>query len=133
MKKILSLLLLFSLTISGCAFGTGKDTRLRNLEFTVVSEDRLPDELKNLIAERQNAEFKLTFNDNGSLYICVGYGEQQTGGYSIAVDDLYLTDNAICIKTSLLGPSPEEKTGSTPSYPFIVVKTEFLDKPVVFE
>lgn len=133
MKKILSLLLLFSLTISGCAIGSGKDTRLRNLDFTVVSEELLPEELKNLIAERQNAEFKLTYNDNGSLYICVGYGEQQTGGYSIAVEDLYLTDNAICIKTSLLGPSPEEKTGNAPSYPFIVVKTEFLDKPVAFE
>lgn len=133
MKKLLTLLLLTSILLSGCGIGTGENTRLRDLEFTVVSEERLPEELKGLIDERKNAEFKVTYSDNEYLYICVGYGEQQTGGYSIAVNDLYLTDTSICISTSLLGPGPEDRTGNAPSYPYIVVKTEYLDKPVVFE
>lgn len=133
MKKLLTLLLLFSILLCGCSLGTGENTRLRDLEFTVVSEERLPEELKTLIAERKNAEFKVTYNDNEFLYICIGYGEQQTGGYSIAVNDLYLTDNSICVGTSLLGPGPEDTTGAAPSYPYIVIKTEYLDKPVVFE
>lgn len=133
MKKLLTLLLLTSILLSGCGIGAGENTRLRDLEFTVVSEERLPEELKGLIDERKNAEFKVTYSDNEYLYICVGYGEQQTGGYSIAVNDLYLTDTSICISTSLLGPGPEDTTGNAPSYPYIVVKTEYLDKPVVFE
>lgn len=133
MKKLLTLLLLTSILLSGCGIGTGENTRLRDLEFTVVSEERLPEELKGLIDERKNAEFKVTYSDNEYLYICVGYGKQQTGGYSIAVNDLYLTDTSICISTSLLGPGPEDRTGNAPSYPYIVVKTEYLDKPVVFE
>ena len=128
-----ALLLLFSFVLTGCSIGTSETTRLRDLEFTVVSEERLPEELKALIEERKNGEFKVTYSDNEFLYICIGYGEQQTGGYSIAVNDLYLTDNAICISTSLLGPGPEDKTSTAPSYPYIVVKTEYLDKTVVFE
>ena len=126
-------LLLFSYLLSGCGIGTSETTKLRDLEFTIVSEERLPDELKSLIEERKAAEFKVTYSDKEYLYICIGYGEQQTGGYSIAVNDLYLADNAIYISTSLLGPGPEDKTSDAPSYPYIVVKTEYLDKSVVFE
>ncbi len=132
-RGITVLLLLISLFLSGCSIGTSKTTKLRDLEFTVVSEERLPEELKQLIDERKSAPFKITYNDNEYLYICVGYGEQPTGGYSIAVNELYLTDNAIIISTSLLGPGPEDKLSSAPSYPYIVVKTEYLDKEVVFE
>ena len=131
--QITAALLLFACFFGGCGIGTSETTKLRDLEFTIISEERLPDELKSLIAERQNAEFKITYTDNEYLYICVGYGEQATGGYSIAVNDLYLTDNSIYTSTSLLGPSPEDRVGTVPSYPFIVVKTEYLDKTVVFE
>ncbi|MED9902784.1 MAG: protease complex subunit PrcB family protein [Lachnospiraceae bacterium] len=128
-----AVLILVSFVLSGCSIGAGETTRLRDLEFTVVSEERLPEELKGLVDERKNTAFKITYNDNEFLYICIGYGEQKTGGYSIAVNDLYLTDNSICISTSLLGPGPEDKTGTAPSFPYIVVKTEYLDKTVVFE
>ena len=50
------------------------------------------------------------------------------------VNALYLTENAIYADTTLLGPDPSD-TGvkkNSPSYPYIVIKTEFLDKPVVF-
>ena len=132
MKRIVALLLLTCIFLSGCAIGTGDDTRLRDLEFTVISEERLPEELKGLIDERKATEFKLTYSDNEYLYICVGYGEQSTGGYSIAVNDLYLTEDAICVNTCLLGPGPEDRTGASPSFPYIVIKTAYLDKPVLF-
>ena len=127
--------ILFALIIalSGCSMSSLDTTKLRDLEFTVVSEERLPEELKTLIEERKTGDFKLTYNDKEFLYICIGYGEQATGGYSIAVNDLYLTEEAITISTSLLGPGPEDRIGSAPSYPYIVVKTEYLDKTVTFE
>ena len=67
------------------------------------------------------------------LYICSGYGEQATGGYSIAVNELYLTDTAIYVSTSLLGPESADKSNKTPSYPYIVIKMEYLDQTVIFE
>jgi len=126
-------IVVLSFTLTGCSMASLDTTKLRDLEFTVVSEERLPEELKTLIEERKTGDFKLTYNDKEFLYICIGYGEQATGGYSIAVNDLYLTEEAITISTSLLGPGPEDKSGSAPSYPYIVVKTEYLDKTVTFE
>ncbi len=133
--KIPLLLVLFCLTffLGACRPGTDEDTKLRDLEFTVLSEEALPEELKPLIAERSMAPFQMTYSDKDYLYICVGYGEQKTGGYSIAVNDLYLTDADIHIQTALLGPDAGDTLTNSPSYPYIVVKTKYLDKTVIFE
>ena len=47
--------------------------------------------------------------------------------------ELYLTDNSIVVKTELKGPERSEPTGEEPSYPYIVLRTELLEEPVVFQ
>lgn len=125
--------------LTGCASaggGKGKDPleKIKDLEFTVLADENIPEELKTVIEEKKGKAFKVTYQDNGFLYICIGYGEQVSGGYSITVNDLYLTENAIYADTTLLGPDPADTTvkKDSPSYPYIVIKTEFVDKPVVF-
>ena len=62
----------------------------------------------------------------------VGYGVQPTGGYSISVNELYLTDNSIVVNTELKGPEKGENAGAEQSFPYIVIRTEYLENPVVF-
>ena len=127
------LFLFFSCALCGCSVGSGPSSKGNDLDFTVVSEDRLSEELKAVIDERKAAPFKVTYNDGDYLYICIGYGEQQTGGYSIAVDKLYQIEEAIYASTSLLGPGPGDDTSKAPSYPYIVIKIKYVDKAVIFE
>ncbi len=135
MKKIIVVwcFVLMAVCFGGCSLLSEERVKLRDLDFTVLSEEKIPQELAEIIAEKKQEPFKLTYSDNTFLYICIGYGVQETGGYSIAVNQLYLTDTAVCVNTSLLGPSPEEMTNKAPSYPYIVIKTELLDKTVIFE
>lgn len=135
LKRIFSAMGVCALCMCVIACGKKQDPmeKVKDLEFTVIAEDKLPDELLSMIEEKKKEPFKLTFQDQGFLYICVGYGEQETGGYSIAVNDLYETGNAIYIDTNLIGPGAEEKGRLVPSYPYVVVKTEFVDKPVAFD
>lgn len=120
---------------TGCGFSPDEKVKLRDLDFTVLSEEKIPEELKMVIAEKGTEPFQLTYSDNQDLYIGIGYGKQKTGGYSIAVDALYLTDDAIYVSTSLLGPdiTGQKKGTEKPSMPYIVLKTELLDKTVIFE
>ena len=85
--------------------------------------------------EKGTEPFHLTYSDDQNLYISIGYGQQKTGGYSIAVDELYLTEDAIYVGTTLLGPeiTGQKKGAEKPSTPYIVIKTEFLDKTVIYE
>lgn len=119
--------------LSGCSAGNDDGDKVRDLEFTVVGEADVPEELRGIIAEKLDQAFKLTYSDNENLYIVVGYGPQNTGGYSIAVEELYLTDNSIVIDTELMGPGKGEKAAEETSYPYVVVKTEYLENPVVFK
>lgn len=132
-RCLLCLLTAVLVLLSGCTYLSDEKIKLRDLDFTVLSEEKIPEELKSLIEERKSAPFQLTYTDNVNLYICIGYGEQKTGGYSIAVEELYLTDSDIYVNTSLLGPDASEKNNKTPSYPYIVLKTEFLEQAVIFE
>ena len=121
----------FLMTLSGC--GSTEDLKLRDLEFSILSEEKLPEQLTTMITEKKEAPFQFTYSDNENLYICVGYGKQESGGYSIAVNELYLTEENIHVDTNLLGPESTEKSNKVPSYPYIVIKTEYLDKTVIFE
>ena len=132
-KSLLGILMAACMLLSGCTLLSEEKIKLRDLDFTVLSEEKIPEELKTILEEKKSAPFQITYTDKQNLYICVGYGEQETGGYSIAVEDLYLTDANICVNTSLLGPDGSEKGEKSPSYPFIVLKTEFLEQTVIFE
>ena len=135
MKKICLLVIvsIMAAMLSACGGETEKEEDRNNLEFTVVSEDRLPDELKEILDQKKESAFKLTYADEGYLYICVGYGKQESGGYSVTVNELYETDNAIYVNTNLLGPKAGSSPGTSPSYPYIVLTIEFRDKTVVFD
>ena len=63
----------------------------------------------------------------------VGYEAQPTGGYSISVKELYLTENSIILQTELMGPEKGEDPGTEQSFPYIVLRTELLEEPVVFQ
>jgi hypothetical protein len=131
------LMLLMIITIAtalvGCKSESTEVKKLKDLEFTVVEDADLPGELKEIIDEKKEEPFRLTYANKDNLYIVVGYGKQNSGGYSIAVEELYLTNNAIYIDTNLIGPSKEDNVSQGITYPYVVVKLEYMDERVVFE
>ena len=129
----LSLSAIFVVLFTAWSSQTISTEKLRDIDFTVVDEDDIPEPLEEMIDEREDKPFKLTYADNGVLYIAVGYGEQPTTGYSIQVKELYESENAIYIHTNLIGPAKDEKIIEKETDPYIVIKTEFIDKNVVFQ
>lgn len=47
--------------------------------------------------------------------------------------ELYLTENSIILQTELMGPEKGEDPGTEQSFPYIVLRTELLEEPVVFQ
>lgn len=136
-KSFLELSILFFLTtllLAGC--GNAKkidEENSQKLDFTVVKEIDYPEELSKMLESKKKDIFKFTYSDGENLYLCVGYGTKDSGGFSIVVDHLLQTDSGIHMKTTLKGPASEEERSSAITYPCIVIKTEFIDEPVMFE
>ena len=118
---------------TGCQSGASEEKRGEDLEFTVSGEADIPAALKELIDKKREKAFKLTYADGQEMYIVIGEGPQKGGGYSVAVTALYETDNSIVIRTELQGPEAGEAKGTEESFPVLIVRTEFRDKPVVFQ
>lgn len=134
-QKTIAMLLLIIITVFGllgCKRDDSEIKKLRDLEFTVVEDADLPGELKEIIDKKKDKLFRLHYSNKDFLYIVVGYGKQNSGGYSIAVEELFLTDNAIYIDTNLIGPSQDDLVTQGVTYPYIVVKLEYMDKKIVF-
>lgn len=140
-KKIVISVLVFmfcitSALLTGCK-GVGDKEVRKNIEFTVCDDTRLPDELKQIIEEKKGKMFKLTYISGEYLYIAVGYGEHSRATYSVVVNDLFSTENALYFDADL---RTEEGTksdaanniGAPSMYPYIVIKCEKINKPVVF-
>ena len=132
-KRYAGFLLTVLLILNGCSVEKTEQKKIRDLDFTLVEDSQIPENLRTLIEEKKAAEMKITMDDGEAKYIVAGYGSQKTGGYSISVDELYLTDNAIHINTTLIGPSKGEMVPEAESFPYVVLRIEYLDKSVVFE
>lgn len=138
MRRFKAIILLLTIVISsigiiGCKTKDNDIKKIRDIDFTVVEDADIPGVLKEIIDEKKEEPFKLSYSNKDNLYIVVGYGKQNSGGYSISVDSLYLTKNAIYIDTNLIGPSGDDMVSQGVTYPYVVVRMEFLDERVVFE
>lgn len=117
----------------GCGLKNPDMEKLRDMEYTVVPEADVPEELLAAIQEKKEEEFQFIYESGEDLYIAKGYGVQPTSGYSIQARELYLTKDCLVLDTELTGPGEGQKVQETRTYPYIVIRTEYMDKNVIFQ
>lgn len=127
------LLIVMCCSLWGCSIEKVRAKDGVKPEYTVMKEEDFPDKVRKLVEQNREKEFQMTYQDNGFLYLMKGYGKQETGGYSIQVQDLSLWDNAIHLETMLLGPEEGEELTGEPSFPCLVIKMKYREEPVIFE
>ena len=132
-KRHLALLILVLLTLTACSISKTDEKKIRDIEFTVLDKEDIPEEFTLRIEEAKEEPVKLSYADKGYLYIARGYGVKKTSGYSVNVSRCYETEQRVHINTSLLGPGKEEKILKKKTYPYVVVKMEYTDKPIEFD
>ena len=103
MKKtkavLLGVILWSLLLISGCNFIRIEEEPRKPLEYSIVKNEEIPAELAALIQEKKKNEFQLTYQCEKDLFLVKGYGEQMSGGYSISVEELGWTSQAVFFRT----------------------------------
>ena len=131
-RRLLLIALLLAAGLSGCTKQEQKFQKTGEVEYTVMEEGAVPKELLEVIREKQQEPFRLTFLTEDSLYLVQGYGEKPTGGYSVVVSDLFSAQEGICVKTTLLGPAKDDKVTATKTFPYIVIRIQAVDSEVFF-
>lgn len=119
--------------LAGCGAKQETGTEKTEVEFTVVNPDDIPEELAEIIEENRQGELKLTYEDQGYAYLVRGYGQQKTGGYSIAVNGVYLSEDGLHVDTSLIGPPKDQEIRDEASYPYLTIKIEAQEAEIFFD
>lgn len=118
--------------LCGCTFMEASDKKVADLEFVVSDISELPEEIQKMIEEKQEKAFQMAYHNDTSTYIILGYGMQETSGYSIQVNDVYQGETGIWVDTDLIGPEKAESVENVPSYPYVVIKTEKINQTIRF-
>ncbi len=120
-------------TLTGCRVVKSDSGKIKDLEYTVCDESKLPEELNNIIKGKRKEPFKLTYRTKDYLYIVVGYGAQDRTDLQVTMKDLYLTENAIYVNTDLSSKERTTLENQKVTYPYIAVKCELYDVQVNFQ
>ena len=132
MKKIA--ITLFTLTLFSCGTTSTKSTGKKVLYevltqqadgggnihfFEILSE---PNEIK-MLQNDEKLKNKISPTDvQNSNFVILNMGEKNTGGYSIAVENVIETDKNIIITVKETEPEPGSMVTQAFTYPFCVVK-----------
>ena len=130
---VLGIFVALVIQLQGCGMQVLPQEERKEVSFTIISKECIPDSLAKLIEERKEEEMKLTYVDQGKRYIVIGYGRQNSGGYSIYIKDFYKTENALYVDTCLMGPKEKKEAQETASYPVMVLRISEMGLPVVFQ
>ena len=133
-KNIIALMFIVALAVflTSCSIQNIDTEKIRDLEYVVLEEEYIPEEVYEQMVNDMDEFCRKAYVCSDVLYIVVCYGAQPTEGYSIEVDYLYESSNAILVETTLKGPSGMDKVEDVISYPYIVLRVENVDKTVVF-
>ena len=116
---------------SGC--GTEKEgKRGKDLDYTVVPTEECPADFLAEINKKKINPFQMTYEDGEYCYLAVGYGEQETNGFSVRVLGLYEKGDGVVFETNLLGPENGQEVSQKKSMPYLVVKMKKLEKKIEF-
>lgn len=133
-KGILTVFLLCAcFLISGCITRIEKEQKQKDLEYILIDQEHLPEEMTKVLDQLKKKAFHFVYSDQGKTYLAEGYGACPTTGYSIQVNELYETEHTIYIHTSLMGPEVSEETKEITTFPYIVVEISGTEKEVMFD
>ena len=74
--------ILVGICLCSCKIEKISSKKTKDVEYTIVPENEIPQEVKKVIDEKKGSEFKLAYTDPEYTYILIGYGKQDYQGYS---------------------------------------------------
>ena len=104
------MLLIFLLMAGGCSLVKIEEGERTPLAYTVVETAELPSSAQEMIQEKKDRDFQMTYQKGDTVYLIRGYGKKMSGGYSIQVAELSVSSTAVFFKTRLIGPEKENQS-----------------------
>ena len=64
----------FTAALTGCVSTQAETEKIRDMKYEVIEEEDIPQSLREMIKGGEKKPFRITYSDQGFLYIAQGYG-----------------------------------------------------------
>lgn len=133
MKRFVFCIILCSILcilMTGCLKKEVEGER-KDVIYVVCKRNVVPSQLGILIDQEKKETFHFTYTTGEFTYYVIGYGRQPGSGYKIKVKEFSSDKTHIYIDTTLTGVTKEHQRKGT-SCPYIILKSQFYEKDVIF-
>ena len=96
----------------------------KELSYAIVKPGDFPPEIDQILRKKKESAFQMAYESGDDLYILRGYGKQKSGGFSIQIEEVSKSENAVFVRTKLVGPAAKEEQKGAASCPYVVLKTK---------
>ena len=120
--------------LASCRITDVSEGERKELSYAIVKPGDFPPEIDQILRRKKESAFQMAYESGDDLYILRGYGKQKSGGFSIQIEEVSKSENAVFVRTKLVGPAAksiraqlaaakEEQKGAA-SCPYVVLKTK---------
>jgi len=107
------------------------------IEFEVLSEDKIPEKINDILPRYKTLERALACKVDGEVYVVVTRGEKPTGGYTVNIDKIEKVEEEdkfkLVVYAEFDDPEPGDVVSQVITYPYIVAKTNLKELPYRIE
>ena len=106
--------------LASCRITDVSEGERKELSYAIVKPGDFPPEIDQILRRKKESAFQMAYD----RYILRGYGKQKSGGFSIQIEEVSKSENAVFVRTKLVGPAAKEEQKGAASCPYVVLKTK---------
>ena len=107
--------------LASCRITDVSEGERKELSYAIVKPGDFPPEIDQILRRKKESAFQMAYESGDDLYILRGYGKQKSGGFSIQIEEVSKSENAVFVQTK---PAAKEEQKGAASCPYVVLKTK---------
>ena len=104
--------------LASCRITDVSEGERKELSYAIVKPGDFPPEIDQILRRKKESAFQMAYESGDDLYILRGYGKQKSGGFSIQIEEVSKSENAVFVRTKLVGPAAKEEQKGAASCPY---------------
>ena len=95
--------------LASCRITDVSEGERKELSYAIVKPGDFSAGNRSDFAQEKRIAFQMAYESGDDLYILRGYGKQKSGGFSIQIEEVSKSENAVFVRTKLVGPAAKER------------------------
>ena len=88
--------------LASCRITDVSEGERKELSYAIVKPGDFPPEIDQILRRKKESAFQMAYESGDDLYILRGYGKQKSGGFSIQIEEVSKSENAVFVRTKLV-------------------------------